>query len=537
MAHEPTLGPRWQRVLGAWWLLAFVVGAVFALSPVRDATDNDPAFGPLTAHALVHTGSPALDGFGAAALIGHPIVVTDASLDPGAVVTAVGAPGWAQMQAAVADPDVDVVDYFPWPAALLSVPAVVATDAWSALTGAPGSAQRLAEHDFVLPHTLSASLVVLGAVLVFRAIGMTVLRLPLGRRQVLANAAALVVALGTSAWSVASRALWQHTPSLLVLSVALLCAVHIDRVASGAGRRRVARPDDPAMPASSSQRGGGFRFDPWVVGLGAAGIGAAVVRPTNLAFGAIIGVWVLVRRRDALVATTVSAAMGALGSVLVFVGVSWALLGSAIPAYYSAGRLELGNWFIEAVAANWVSPSRGLLLASPVLLLAVPGTIVAWRRVAGSDAAPGGPPTRSLTVALWTSVAAVTVSVSAFPQWWAGHAFGPRFMTEAVPQLFVLALPAVDVVFDPLRLRAGAPHRRRAVIAAGVVVLLAVSSIGYHAIGSVFGASGCWSAYPVDIDSDPSRVWSITDAQVLEPVHRALDPERRAAQNAVCVKR
>ena len=132
---------------------------------------------------------------------------------------------------------------------------------------------------------------------------------------------------------------------------------------------------------------------------------------------------------------------------------------------------------------------------------------------------------------------AVTVSVSAFPQWWAGHAFGPRFMTEAVPQLFVLALPAVDVVFDPLRLRAGAPHRRRAVIAAGVVVLLAVSSIGYHAIGSVFGASGCWSAYPVDIDSDPSRVWSITDAQVLEPVHRALDPERRAAQNAVCVKR
>ena len=277
MAHEPTLGPRWQRVLGAWWLLAFVVGAVFALSPVRDATDNDPAFGPLTAHALVHTGSPSLDGFGAAVLIGHPIVVTDGSLDPGAVVTAVGAPGWEQLQAAVEDPDVDVLDYFPWPAALLSVPAVVATDAWAALTGAPDSAQRLAEHDFVLAHTLSASLVVLGAVLVFRAIGMTVLRAPLGRRRVLANAAALVVALGTSAWSVASRALWQHTPSLLVLSVALLCAVHIDRVASGAGRCRAARPDEPAMPASSSQRGGGFRFDPWVVGLGAAGIGAAVV--------------------------------------------------------------------------------------------------------------------------------------------------------------------------------------------------------------------------------------------------------------------
>lgn len=599
VAQEPSIGPRWQRVLGAWWVVAFVVGAVFVLSPVRDATDNDPAFGPLTADALVHTRSPALDRFGAAALIGHPIVVTDGSLDPGAVVTAVGAPGWAQLEAAVADPDVDVVDYFPWPAALLSIPAVVATDAWSALTGAPDSAERLVAHDFVLPHTVSASLVSLGAVLVFRSIAMAVLRAPLRRRRLLANASALVVALGTSTWSIASRALWQHTPSLLVLSVALLCAVHIDRGRIVAGGRD--SPTDDGATAegaptgsssngsssngSSSTRSGGFPVDAWIVGLGAAGVGAAVVRPTNLAFGAIIGIWVLVRRRDAFVATAVSAAAGALGSVLAFVGVSWVLVGTAIPAYYSVGRVDPGPWFFEAVAANWVSPSRGLLIASPVLLLAVPGSIVAWRRnatartparvsvtavpapapvpviatpapgaaataestaepsagvsagvSAGAVVAAACTPTRSLVVALWISVAAVTASVSAFPQWWAGHAFGPRFMTEAVPQLFLLTVPAVGVVFDPSRFAAGAIHRRRAVAAALIVAMLAVWSIGYHAIGSVFGASGCWSAYPVDIDSDPSRVWSVTDAQVLEPLHRALDPQRRAAQDAACVK-
>lgn len=564
-----TPDPRWQRVLGSWWVLALVVGAVFAVSPVRDATDNDPAFGPLTANALVHTGSPALDGFGAEALVGHPIVITDGSLDPGAVVTAVGAPGWAQLQAAVADPDVEVLDYFPWPAAVLSIPAVVATDAFSALTGAPDSAERLAGHDFVLPHTLSASMVVLGAVLVLRAIALVVLRGPLGRRRVLANASAGVVALGSTAWSVASRALWQHTPSLLLLSVALLCAVHIDGAATRVGRRS-AEPLGASGAAGSPQSpfgAGRLRLDWWIVGLGAAAVGAAVVRPTNLAFGAIVGIWVLIRRRDAIAVTVLSAAAGALGSVLVFVGVSWTLFGTAVPAYYSAGRLQVGDWFLEAVAANLVSPSRGLLLASPVLLLSVPGSIVAWRRrtgqastaasptsatsasatetaatetaatkTAATQAAPGGALTRSLVVALWASVAAVTVSVSAFPQWWAGHAFGPRFMTESVPQLFVLALPAVDLVFDPRRLRAGALHRRRAYIAVVVVAVLAAWSISYHAIGSVFGASGCWSAYPVDIDSDPSRVWSIADAQVLEPVHRALDPERRAAQDAACVK-
>lgn len=500
--------PGWRRVLGSWWLLAIVVLGVYLLSPVRDATEHDPAFVPLSAHSLVHQRDLALDEFGAARLVGHPIVLSDGSLPPGFVVGSVGAEGWSQLQAAVDDPDVTVLDYFPWTSAIAAVPGVVLSDVIAAVGGGPDSSELIAERRFAFVHTASASLVVLGAVLALRAAALVVLSGSAERRRLLANGAALVFALGTSAWTTGSRALWQQTPSLLMLSLALLCAVRIDRepTPSDVGEKRAPRAD------------------PWVLGLGAAAAAAAIARPTNLAFAGIVVVWVLVRRRP-VVATLASVATGAAAVVGLFVVVNLVLVDRLVPAYYSAGRVEPGGWFAEAVAANWVSPSRGLLVASPVLLLAVPGAVVAWR----------DPERRSLVVALWTSVVAVTVSVSAFSQWWAGHSFGPRFMTEAVPQLVVLALPAVDVAFAPDRLRSGAPARGRAVAGLVVVLGLAGWSMAFHAVGAVAGASGCWNRYPVDVDSDPGRVWSIADAQVLEPVHRVLDDKRRAGQDAACV--
>ena len=166
--------------------------------------------------------------------------------------------------------------------------------------------------------------------------------------------------------------------------------------------------------------------------------------------------------------------------------------------------------------------------------MSVAGTVVALRTAArGEPVVPG----RALVVALWATVVAVTVAVSAFPQWWAGHAFGPRFMTEAVPALVVLALPAVDRLAGGAAADRDARHPGRRTAAVVAVCALALWSVAFHAVGSVAGASGCWNAYPIDVDSDPARVWSLPDAQVLEPVHRVLDPQRRAAQDAVCVGR
>lgn len=501
-ASGPPGGPL-VRAIGSWWLITIVVLVVYLVSPVRSATTHDPDFVPMTAHSIVHHASLAIDGFGAERLVGHPLVVTDGSLPAGTVVT-----DPSELRGVLAHPGVHVLDYFPWTSALFAVPAVVATDAVSAVLGTPDSGELIRRGDFELLHTASASVVVLGAMLLVRATALLVLQGPLGRRRIVANGVALVFALGTSAWSTASRALWQHTPSLLMLTLTLYLAVRIDR-------------REPQHPGPQDRRRGVGPPDRWVIALGAAAVGAAVVRPTNLAFAVLILGWVLVRRRDEPVPTLVAVAIGAAAAVAVFVGAGLLLAGEPIPAYYSSGRLVLGGWFPEAVAANWVSPSRGLLVASPVLVLSVPGSVLSWR----------DPERRSLVVALWLSVGAVTVSVSAFPHWWAGHSFGPRFMTEAVPQLFVLALPAVGRLLDPTWSRER-PARARAAVAA--VVVLSLWSIAFHAVGATAGAAGCWNIYPDDVDEHPGRVWSVTDSQVLEPVHRLLDGTRRRAENEVC---
>jgi len=502
---------RWVRVAGSWWLLALVVAAVYLLSPVRSATTHDPAFVPMTAHALVHHGSLALDDFGPDRLVGHPIVVTDGSVTPGTVVR-----DPAELRSVLERPGVSVLDYFPWTTAVFAVPGVVVTDVVAAIAGTPDSAQLIVDGDFELIHTASASFVVIGAVLLFRATALVVLGGGDRRRRLLANGAALVFALGTSAYSTASRALWQHTPSLLMLTLVLYLAVRIDRI------DRIDRTE----PGGDPQRRPAV-LDGEVVALGASAVGAAIVRPTNLVVAVLLIGWVIIRRRRAVRSAVLSVAVGAAVVSVAFVVCNLVLLGEPLPAYYSSGRIVFGDWFGEAVAANWFSPSRGLLVASPILVLAVPGAVISWRE----------PQHRPLVVALGLSVLAVTISVSAFPHWWAGHSFGPRFMTEAVPQFAVLALPAVDVVFDARRLRRTAPHRRRSWACVAAVVALAVWSVAFHTAGSVAGVAGCWNVYPVDVDRDPGRVWSVLDAQVLEPVHRLLDADRRAAEDGVCLSR
>lgn len=492
MSSEAAPG-RVRRAAGSWWLLALVLLVVFLASPVRSATTHDPAFVPMTAHSLVHHGSLAIEGFGADRLVGHPVVVTDGSLAPGTVVS-----DPARLRAVLARPHLEVLDYFPWTSALLAVPAVVAADVSSAVFGTADSGTLIRSGDFELLHTASASLVVVGSALLMRATALVVLGGSVDRRRLLASAVALVFALGTSAWSTASRALWQHTPSLLLLTFTLYLAVRLDR------RRGPAH-----APLDGS-----------VVAIGASAVAATLVRPTNLAFAVLIIGWVLLRRRREPLVTLLSVAVGAGAVILVFLCVNLVLLGEALPAYYSSGRLVLGGWFAEAVAANWISPSRGLLVASPVVVLAVPGSVLWWR-----DAER-----RPLVATLWLSVVAVTVSVSAFPHWWAGHSFGPRFMIEALPQLFVLSLPVVDRIFDPTVARS----RARTIGTVGVVVVLALWSIAFHATGSVAGVTGCWNVYPNDLDDHPGRVWSVMDSQVLEPVHRLLDPARHRAENRVC---
>jgi hypothetical protein len=207
-----------------------------------------------------------------------------------------------------------------------------------------------------------------------------------------------------------------------------------------------------------------------------------------------------------------------------------------------------------ALAGNLVSPARGLLIFCPLVVLSVAGVVVRWR--AGE------------LTAFWKALAVLPVLhwivISAFKHWWGGDSYGPRFFTDLVPVLVVLALPAVEVLAgwvsppampatgsaakgsesdgsgsveagtglpadgdadDP---RVGAPSRlrwRRALVALTLAAL--VWSVAVEAQGAILRSAWCWNNEPIEVDAHPSNLWNWSDPQFARGIRTVIwGPDR-----------
>ena len=127
-----------------------------------------------------------------------------------------------------------------------------------------------------------------------------------------------------------------------------------------------------------------------------------------------------------------------------------------------------------------MSPARGLLLFTPVLLLIPFG----FRR------AP-------LELAMLAWLFAHWLVISAFPHWWAGHCFGPRLWTEAMLGACWLLLPLFEKRLSP------------------VLIVLSILSIAIHTRGATSVIPWKWNGVPDNVDEHPERLWDWRDLQFL----------------------
>lgn len=372
---------------------------------------------------------------------------------------------------------------YPWAVAIFAIPGVVVLDLLH-LFGGPSADSVIAHHPQIgsVIQLWSASLVTASACALLGLLAYRRLDGTERSRRRWAFGTGLVFALGTSAWSTASRALWQHGPSILLLSAGLLA---LDRMF-------------PRVPGRHDGR-----RSPRVTGLGcgAAFAGAVAMRPTNaVAFGlaALLLGWKARREVGPYLA----------GGLCVFVpwlAVNQHYYGALIQPYDKADKLGFGSTFFESIGANLVSPSRGLVVFSPVVLLAVAGAVVAvrHRRFGPLEYLSSAVPVFYLLV------------VAMFPVWWAGNSFGPRFTTDILPFLLLLAIPFVDWLRASRVAPSQAPnsaYRLGSVVTAALVVF----SLVVNAQGGLLRASTCWNGAPhtpQSVDNRPSRVWSWSDAQ------------------------
>jgi hypothetical protein len=179
---------------------------------------------------------------------------------------------------------------------------------------------------------------------------------------------------------------------------------------------------------------------------------------------------------------------GALLALLPIGALNLHVYGSALGEYGRFGR-SLGSINPLVLATLLFSPSRGLFVWSPYLLVPVGLVVVAVarRRI--------GPPTVLLAAA-----ASLVLLVASYDVWSGGFCLGPRLLCEAALML-TLALPycAEEIErFNTVRL---------------LMILGVLISAHIHTIAAIRNDGG-WSEIVFQGVQEPSRFWSIRDSQL-----------------------
>jgi hypothetical protein len=281
---------------------------------------------------------------------------------------------------------------YPMLPIVLSAPGVAVLNAagHSAVTPAQGVDQDAERR---IQHAIAAPLMALLGVLFF---AIARLRLPPWP----ALGVAVVGALGSSVYSTLSTALWSQTWSALLLGALLW---HLLRATHGVAPAR-----------------------PWLVGLLAAGVLAC--RPATVS--ALVGAALLVLPLGH--AVVLRSALAFVAALAAGVAASrWAFGHALPPSVYSPQQFAAASP-LSNLAGLLFSPSRGLLVFSPWILVAI---VLVLRHAR---------PWHSAWPALCALAAlgAHLALLSAFGMWWGSWSYGPRLFAEHAPWFVVLAAEA-----------------------------------------------------------------------------------------------
>jgi len=291
---------------------------------------------------------------------------------------------------------------------------------------------------------------------------------------------ALGFGLGTNAWATASQTLWQHESVLAGLALAVMCLA-------------------PPAPRLNTWR-------LWVAaaGLGIAGAARYQVAPAVL----VLAVSMPVRTRAprgamALLPVAVCAAAMVGLNLLWFghpLGAMAAFEAALHPGVHGvSGSLSAAPWV--GALGLLLSPSRGLLVFSPVVLVALAAAGAIRREGWGSDLR-------------WCALAAAAQygAYSCYSVWWGGHTYGPRYLIDVLPLLLPLAAAGAGVL-----------SRHRAGRAAAAVAL--AWSMALAATGAFCYPAELWNSDPSEIDRDHARLWDWRDPQFVRCWRTGLSPQ------------
>ena len=286
---------------------------------------------------------------------------------------------------------------------------------------------------------------------------------------------ALALGLGTGYWSTTSQTLWQHETVAFGLGIAVLGFTAPDAripalLASGAGLALAGTSRPQLAPAVAVLLLGVVARAGWrraIIPVAIAGVAAAALITAHMQwFGTILGGMPILEA-----------------------------LHPRVHATESTFTLSTDGFL-----GLWISPNRGLLVFSPVVL----GVLAGYAQMR-ADRWRGAAP--------WCAAAALAqyVLYSAYAVWWGGHTYGPRYMLDVLPFLV------------PLAASVGMRNLPRASIAA--LALGFTWSVVVAGLGAFVFPNERWNLMPEDVDRHHERLWDWSDMQIERAWHAGPSPQ------------
>ncbi len=139
-------------------------------------------------------------------------------------------------------------------------------------------------------------------------------------------------------------------------------------------------------------------------------------------------------------------AIGGSAWLVLYALYSWRIFGTVFPSYYAQVWAPAPLWFATGIFGSLFSPSRGLFVYSSGARDCLLSFVANWRSVAARPLA---------RLAMFSSFS-ILVVVAAHLDWWGGNCYGPRYLSDAMPWLMLLAILAIAAM-PPLRIPCAIP--------------------------------------------------------------------------------
>jgi len=311
-------------------------------------------------------------------------------------------------------------------------------------------------HTAKMEKLIAAGFVALSAVLIYL----------IGRRELGVMKSlylTFIFAFSTSMWSTASRALWQHGPSVLFLTCALYLLI-------------LARDKPIFIP---------------LIGL-VLGF-AYLIRPTNSIEVAFFGLYILFNYRKYFL----SYIFGLVAVLIPYVISNWIAYANIFPpySYQLFERLTTVRGFGEALAGTLISPARGLFIFSSIFLFSVYGAFIRVRQNQISF--------NNLDLYLIGILIFHWVVTSLFEDWGGAWSIGPRYFVDVIPFFIYFLIPVFQDNF------LSKPSWKYLFVTS----VLISTFIQFHSSTSIYPFM--WNGKPQALVDAPERKWDWGDLQFL----------------------